>query len=92
MPDANRRSARSGTSEWGTPDRSPQEILSAVLNNQSITIRVKDAQGKTHTDATATTEANEKADKMRKAFESWIWQDAKRTGELVKIYNRTSII
>ena len=89
VPDANRRSARSGTSEWGTPDRSPQEILSAVLNNQSITIRVKDAQGKTHTDATATTEANEKADKMRKAFESWIWQDAKRTGELVKIYNRT---
>lgn len=89
VPDANRRSARSGTSEWGTPDRSPQEILSAVLNNQSITIRVKDAQGKTRTDDTATTEANEKADKMRKAFESWIWQDAKRTGELVKIYNRT---
>ena len=89
VPDANRRSARSGTSEWGTPDRSPQEILSAVLNNQSITIRVKDAQGKTRTDNTATTEANEKADKMRKAFESWIWQDAKRTGELVKIYNRT---
>lgn len=89
VPDANRRSARSGTSEWGTPDRSPQEILSAVLNNQSITIRVKDAQGKTRTDDTGTTEANEKADKMRKAFESWIWQDAKRTGELVKIYNRT---
>lgn len=89
VPDANRRSARSGTSEWGTPDRSPQEILSAVLNNQSITIRVKDAQGKTRTDDTATTEANEKADKMRKAFESWIWQDAKRAGELVKIYNRT---
>lgn len=89
VPDANRRSARSGTSEWGTPDRSPQEILSAVLNNQSITIRVKDSDGKTRTDNTATTEANEKADKMRKAFESWIWQDAKRTGELVKIYNRT---
>lgn len=89
VPDANRRSARSGTSEWGTPDRSPQEILSAVLNNQSITIRVKDAQGRTRTDDTATTEANEKADKMRKAFESWVWQDAKRTGELVKIYNRT---
>lgn len=89
VPDANRRSARSGTSEWGTPDRSPQEILSAVLNNQSITIRVKDSDGKTRTDDTATTEANEKADKMRKAFESWIWQDAKRAGELVKIYNRT---
>lgn len=89
VPDANRRSARFGTSEWGTPDRSPQEILSAVLNNQSITIRVKDAQGKTHTDDTATTEANEKADKMRKAFESWIWQDAERAGELVSIYNRT---
>lgn len=89
VPDANRRSARSGTSEWGTPARSPQEILSAVLNNQSITIRVKDAQGRTRTDDTATTEANEKADKMRKAFESWVWQDAERTGELVKIYNRT---
>ena len=89
VPGANQRSGRSGSSEWGTPDRSPQEILSAVLNNQSITIRVKDAQGKTRTDDTATTEANEKADKMRKAFESWIWQDAKRTGDLVKIYNRT---
>ena len=89
VPGANQRSGRSGSSEWGTPDRSPLEILSAALNNQTITIREKDAQGKTHTNGTATTAANEKADKMRKAFESWIWQDAKRTGELVKIYNRT---
>lgn len=89
VPGANQRSGRSGSSEWGTPDRSPLEILSAALNNQTITIREKDAQGKTHTNGTATTAANEKADKMRKAFESWIWQDAKRTGELVKTYNRT---
>ena len=89
VPGANQRSGRSGSSEWGTPDRSPLEILSAALNNQTITIREKDAQGKTHTNDTATTAANEKADKIRKAFASWIWQDAKRAGELVKIYNRT---
>lgn len=85
---SNRRTLRNSSSEWGIPQKSPYELLSAILNNQSVKVVVKDGNGSTVTDGEATAQANEKMKAIREEFASWIWQDKDRTGDLLKIYNR----
>ena len=84
----NLRSQRKAGLEYGTTDRSPSELLEAVLNSQSITIKRTDAEKKTYTDAAATTAANEAARKIKDKFKSWVWTDADRASELVEVYNK----
>lgn len=84
----NLRSERKAGLEYGTTDRSPSELLEAVLNSQSITIKKTDADKKTYTDTAATTAANEAARKIKDKFKSWVWTDADRASELVESYNK----
>ncbi|RJR43828.1 MAG: PLxRFG domain-containing protein [Deltaproteobacteria bacterium] len=83
-----RGEARSATSDWGTADRSPGEILTAVLNNQPLRVTRTDQDKKTFVDQAATAQVNEIAGKMRQRFATWIWSDAARAGELLDLYNR----
>lgn len=82
---------RRSTSSWGTDDRAAYEILSDVLNNKSIRVsrteRLPGGGTKTYTDQTATAQVNDVAGKMRARFSSWVWEDSKRAGELLNIYN-----
>lgn len=84
----NLRRNRAAGAEWGTADRSMPEILSAVLNNESITIRRTTEDKKTYVDKDATAKANDVAEKMRQRFASWVWTEADRTENLLAIYNR----
>ncbi len=79
---------RQAGGEWSTADRGANEILDAILNNQSIKITRTGQDRKTYTDATATAEVNDIAQKMRNRFSSWIWEDAGRTSILLDEYNK----
>ena len=84
----NLRSQRKASAEYGTADRSPSELLEAVLNSRPIKITAKTADGKTVTNNEATTAANEAAKKIKDKFKGWVWTDTNRASELVEIYNR----
>jgi len=84
----NLRRNRAAGAEWGTADRSMPEILSSVLNNESITIRRTTEDKKTYVDKDATAKANDVAEKMRQRFANWVWTDAERTENLLTVYNR----
>ena len=86
-----KQALRSAAADWGTNDRGPNEILEAVLNNSTIKITRTEKVGdstRTYTDMEATTAVNEIAKKMRQRFNSWIWEDAERAGEMLDLYNR----
>lgn len=82
------RRSRSAAEEYGTDDRSPQEIMLAVLNNQTIKVTRRTSDGKTFTDPEATAAANEVANKMGERFRTWAWEDARRASALLDLYNR----
>lgn len=84
------RRLRDSTAEFGTPYRSPHEILDDVLNGNQIKVTKtyeEDGKKKTVTDEAATALANEVAKKMRKAFGLWVWGDAHRAENLAALYN-----
>lgn len=79
---------RSDTDDYGTSDRSPLELLDAKLNNRTIKVTRTDSDKKTYVDANATVAANEAAKKLAERFQTWIWEDGNRAGELADYYNR----
>jgi N12 class adenine-specific DNA methylase len=83
-----RKSRGSGT-DWGTADRTPLQILEAVLNNRQIKITRSERgpPSRTWTDQEATAQANAVAEKMRDSFKGWVWTDSNRAAELLGIYN-----
>jgi N12 class adenine-specific DNA methylase len=89
----NLRSQRQVGQEYGTEDRSPSEILEAVLNGRKIVIkrteRLPGGGERTYTDTTATEAINDIMKKMKDKFSSWIWTDGHRASDLLGIYNRT---
>jgi N12 class adenine-specific DNA methylase len=90
VPGPSGRRSRGLTSEWGTTDRNPYEILDAVLNSRDLKVtrteRV-DGSTKTYTDPAATAQVNDIAKKMREEFRAWVWREGARAGELVGLYN-----
>lgn len=83
-----RPSFRDAAADWGTGDRSPNEILSAALNNKTIKVTWKDKDNKIHVDEDGTAACNELKKKMQDTFRTWVWTDAKRAEALAAIYNR----
>lgn len=82
--------SRGATSDFGTQDRTPAEILLSVLNNQPIKVTRTDSgpPKRTYTDEKATAAAVEKAKELGERFKTWVWEDKKRASELVELYNR----
>ncbi|MDQ1817287.1 PLxRFG domain-containing protein [Massilia sp. CCM 9210] len=83
----NLRSERRAGAEYGTGARSPSELLESALNSRSLKVTTK-IDGKTVTDAEATTAANEMRKKIKDKFKGWIWTDSERASELVESYNK----
>ena len=85
------RGNAAGTSEWGTQRRHAGDLLEDALN--SSIPRIYDTEhdefGKKRQvfNAPATEAAKEKLEKIKRAFEAWVWKDATRADELVRIYN-----
>ncbi|RUV48768.1 lactate dehydrogenase, partial [Mesorhizobium sp. M5C.F.Ca.IN.020.29.1.1] len=79
-----------GTSEWGTDRRHAGELLADALNSRvpQIFDTVKDGDRERRILNVVDTEAaKEKLQKIKTAFQSWIWSDPDRTDRLARVYN-----
>ncbi|WP_037155763.1 DEAD/DEAH box helicase family protein [Rhizobium freirei] len=79
-----------GTSEWGTSRRHAGELLTDALNSRipQIFDVLKDADGERRVLNVVDTEAaRDKLQRIRQAFQSWIWTDPDRTDQLARVYN-----
>ncbi|MBO1269517.1 helicase [Arthrobacter cavernae] len=84
---ANRGSVRS-TNEWGTSRRPAPDLLQSILEQKSIQVEDKDADGKAVANLEETEAAQEKAEALQERFAEWVWEDPERAGRLIDEYNR----
>ncbi len=79
-----------GTSEWGTDRRHAGELLADALNSRvpQIFDTVKDGDSEKRVLNVVDTEAaKEKLQKIKTAFQSWVWSEPDRTDRLARVYN-----
>ncbi|TZG32328.1 DEAD/DEAH box helicase family protein [Agrobacterium sp. B1(2019)] len=79
-----------GTSEWGTSRRHAGELLADALNSRvpQIFDTFKDVDGERRVLNIVDTEAaRDKLQKIKQAFQDWIWTDPDRTDRLARDYN-----
>ena len=79
-----------GTSEWGTDRRHAGQLLSDALNSAipQIFDIVKDGESERRVLNVVDTEAAKtKLQKIKDAFQRWIWSDPDRTDRLARVYN-----
>ncbi|TIU38777.1 MAG: DNA methylase, partial [Mesorhizobium sp.] len=79
-----------GTSEWGTERRHAGELLADALNSRvpQIFDTIPDGQTERRVLNVVDTEAaKEKLQKLKTAFQHWVWSDPDRTDRLGRVYN-----
>ncbi|MDH2348524.1 N-6 DNA methylase [Bradyrhizobium sp. SSUT77] len=79
-----------GTSEWGTERRHAGQLLSDALNSSvpQIFDTIWDGDSERRVLNVIDTEAaKEKLQKIKTAFQNWIWSDPDRTDRLARVYN-----
>ncbi|ACM39290.1 helicase SNF2 family (plasmid) [Allorhizobium ampelinum S4] len=79
-----------GTSEWGTDRRYAGDLLADALNSRvpQIFDTVKDIDGERRILNVVDTEAaRDKLQKIKQAFQNWVWTDPDRTDRLARVYN-----
>jgi N12 class adenine-specific DNA methylase/adenine-specific DNA methylase len=79
-----------GTSEWGTERRHAGELLADALNSRvpQIFDTVKEGHAEKRVLNVVDTEAaKEKLQKVKTAFQTWVWSDPDRTDRLARVYN-----
>lgn len=79
-----------GTSEWGTDRRHAGELLADALNSRvpQIFDVFKDVDGERRVLNVVDTEAaRDKLQKIKQAFQNWVWTDPERTDRLARVYN-----
>ena len=78
------------TSEWGTERRHAGLLLSDALNSaipQIFDVFIEDGKEKRVLNAADTEAAKEKLQKIKTAFERWVWTDPDRADRLSRLYN-----
>jgi N12 class adenine-specific DNA methylase/adenine-specific DNA methylase len=79
-----------GTSEWGTDRRHAGELLADALNSRvpQIFDTITDGDSERRVLNVVDTEAAKtKLQKIKDAFQRWIWSDPDRTDRLARVYN-----
>ena len=79
-----------GTSEWGTGRRHAGELLADALNSRvpQIFDTIQDGDSERRVLNVVDTEAAKtKLQKIKDAFQAWIWTDRDRTDRLSRVYN-----
>ncbi len=79
-----------GTSEWGTNRRHAGELLTDALNSrvpQVFDTVVENGKERRVLNVVDTEAAKERLQKIKDAFERWIWSDPERTDRLARVYN-----
>ena len=77
------------TPQWATSNRAhdPAEIVSRLLNSQSMKVEHTDRDGKRHVDEEATAESQQKAAEIFNEFQEWAYADQARREKLVETFN-----
>lgn len=77
------------TAQWQTSGRAhpPANIVSRLLNSQTMKVTYTDNEGKTYVDEEATAETQIKANEIFNEFLDWVYTDDDRRNELVRIFN-----
>lgn len=78
---------RTNASEYSTSRRTFDDLFADIINTKSIVVRDKLEDGKYVINEAETRAANETAEKIKRRFNEWIWQDENRKSELLTIYN-----
>ncbi|MBP2449863.1 N-6 DNA methylase [Rhizobium leguminosarum] len=79
-----------GSSEWGTSRRHAGELLADALNSRvpQIFDVFKDADGERRVLNVVDTEAaRDKLQRIKEAFQNWVWTNPDRTDRLARVYN-----
>lgn len=76
---------RSAYTQWGTANKTPVELITHALNNETPEIRTKEKG----LDEKATEQAKAKVEEIKQAFKDWVWVDSERSERLVRTYNDT---
>ncbi|OLP55767.1 lactate dehydrogenase [Rhizobium rhizosphaerae] len=80
-----------GTSEWGTSRRHAGELLADALNSRvpQIFDIIKDEDGSERRvlNVIDTEAVRDKLQKIKQAFQNWVWTDPDRTDRLARVYN-----
>ncbi|SEM59983.1 Adenine-specific DNA methylase, N12 class [Bosea lupini] len=79
-----------GTSEWGTERRDAGELLADALNSrvpQIFDTFEEDGRERRVLNVVDTEAAKEKLQKIKTAFQAWVWSDPDRTDRLARFYN-----
>lgn len=79
-----------GTSEWGTSRRHAGDLLADALNSRvpQIFDVFRDVDGERRVLNVVDTEAaRDKLQRIKQAFQDWVWTDADRTDRLARDYN-----
>ena len=78
------------TDVYGTGRKDGFELLAEAVQNRMpvVTDTFKGPPQRTVVNDKATKEANDKANKIKQAFDNWIWQDDERRSALVDFYNQ----
>ncbi|MDP2119567.1 MAG: DEAD/DEAH box helicase family protein [Hoeflea sp.] len=79
-----------GTSQWGTSRRHAGELLGDALNSRvpQIFDTIKDLDGDRRVLNVVDTEAaRDKLQRLKEAFQDWVWTDPDRTDRLARVYN-----
>lgn len=71
----------------GLPKAGFIDILTAALNDKAITIRYKDAEGRSIVHVEETEEVALKVQDIKDAFADWVWSDTERAVRLHRYYN-----
>lgn len=76
------------TEVWGTEKRSASQLVQALLEQRSIKITKKNADGEGSTpDLEATLAAQAKAAEIQERFGEWLWEDPDRARKMQTRYN-----
>ena len=79
-----------GTSEWGTDRRHAGELLADALNSrvpQIFDTIEEEGRERRILNVVDTEAAKEKLQKIKTAFQTWVWSDPDRTDRLARVYN-----
>ena len=79
-----------GTSEWGTSRRHAGELVTDALNSrvpQIFDTVQENGKERRVLNVVDTEAAKEKLQKIKDAFQRWIWSDPDRTDRLARVYN-----
>lgn len=79
----------SAAKSWGTDRVDATKIIEAAANQKQIIVRDRVDENTTVVNEQATTAANEKVEKVKAEFRSWIWADDARRERLSRLYNDT---